>query len=103
MFAQTIFIAKRVRNRLAWLSVKPLFIDPGSPWENVHVESFNGKMRDELLDREIFHTVNEAMYLIEMLRQEYNQLRPHSSLSYRPPVPSTWTSIAESIERVSLT
>ena len=59
----------------------------GSPWENGYVESFNGNLRDELLDREILYTVLEAKVLIERLRQHYNRVRPHSSLAYRPPAP----------------
>ena len=69
--------------------MKTLFIEPGSPWENGYVESFNGKLRDELLDREIFYTLTEAKVLIERWRQEYNTVRPHSSLGYRPPAPET--------------
>ena len=81
------FTAKAVRKWLGRLGVKTLFIEPGSPWENGYIESFNGKMRDELLDREIFTTFKEAKVLIEQWRQEYNQVRPHSSLGYRPPAP----------------
>ena len=81
------FTAKAVRKWLGRLGVKTLFIEPGSPWENGYIESFNGKMRDELLDREIFTTLKEARVLIEQWRQEYNQVRPHSSLGYRPPAP----------------
>jgi hypothetical protein len=76
------------------LGVKTLFIEPGSPWENGYVESFNGKMRDELLNREIFTTLEEAKVLIEQWRREYNQVRPHSSLGYRPPAPEANMSIA---------
>jgi putative transposase len=65
--------------------VKTLFIEPGSPWENGYIESFNGKLRDELLNREIFTTMREAKVLIEGWRQEYNHIQPHSSLGYRPP------------------
>ncbi|MEE8593705.1 MAG: transposase, partial [Candidatus Bipolaricaulota bacterium] len=57
------------------------------PWENGYIESFNGKLRDELLDREIFYTLAEAKILIERRRQEYNTFRPHSALGYRPPAP----------------
>jgi putative transposase len=81
------FTARAVRKWLNRLGVKTLFIEPGSPWENGYIESFNGKMRDELLDREIFTTLKEARVLIEQWRQEYNQVRPHSSLGYRPPAP----------------
>ena len=68
-------------------SVKTLFIEPGNPWENGYIESFNGKLRDELLNREIFTTLLEAQILIEEWRKEYNQVRPHSALHYRPPAP----------------
>ena len=81
------FTAKAVRNWLDRLGVKTLFIEPGSPWENGYVESFNGKLRDELLNREIFTTLAEAKILIERWRKEYNHIRPHSSLGYRPPAP----------------
>lgn len=84
------FVANALRDWLNRLSVKPLFIEPGSPWENGYVESFNGKMRDELLNREIFYTLQEAQILIERWRNEYNHFRPHSSLGYRPPAPQTW-------------
>lgn len=84
------FIAQALREWLHRLSVKPLFIEPGSPWENGYVESFNSKMRDELLNREIFYTLQEAQILIERWRKEYNYVRPHSSLGYRPPVPQAW-------------
>jgi IS30 family transposase len=69
--------------------VKTLFIEPGSPWENGYNESFNGKLRDELLDREIFCTLHEAKVLIERWRRHYNTVRPHSALGYRPPAPQT--------------
>ena len=76
-----------MRRWLGRLGVKTLFIEPGSPWENGYIESFNGKMRDELLDREIFMTLTEAKVLIEAWRKEYNETRPHSALGYRPPAP----------------
>ena len=81
------FTARSVRNWLGRVGVRTLFIEPGSPWENGYVESFNGKLRDELLDREIFDTLLEAKVLIERWRREYNHVRPHSSLGYRPPAP----------------
>ena len=84
------FIANALREWLNKLSVKPLFIEPGSPWENGYVESFNGKMRDELLNREICYTLQEAQVLIARWREEYNHFRPHSSLGYRPPAPQAW-------------
>jgi hypothetical protein len=75
-----------------WLSrvgVTTLYVEPGSPWENGYNESFNGKLRDELLNGEIFYTLKEAQILIERWRQEYNRVRPHSALGYRPPAPET--------------
>jgi len=90
------FCAKVVREWLAWLEVRTLFIEPGSPWENGYDESFNGKLRDELLDREIFYTLREAQVLIEGWRQHYNGVRPHSALGYRPPAPEAraWPPLA---------
>jgi putative transposase len=82
------FTAREVREWLHNLGVKTLFIEPGSPWENGYIESFNGKLRDELLNIEIFTTLLEAKILIEQWRREYNQVRPHSSLGYRPPAPN---------------
>jgi putative transposase len=79
--------ARAVRRWLGRMGVKTLFIEPGSPWENGQVWSFNGKMRDELLDREVFTTLEEARVLIAEWRKEYNQVRPHSSLGYQPPAP----------------
>ena len=81
------FTAKAIRKWLNRLGVKTLFIEPGSPWENGYIESFNGKLRDELLGREVFTTLAEAKILIEQWRQEYNHIRPHSSLGYQPPAP----------------
>ncbi len=87
------FTAKEVRKWLARLGVKTLYIEPGSPWENGYIESFNGKLRDELLNREIFTTLTEAKVLIEQWRKEYNHIRPHSSLGYRPPAPEAKLSV----------
>ena len=81
------FTATAVRDWLKKLGVKTLYIEPGSPWENGYNESFNGKLRDELLNGEIFYSLAEARYLIERWRRYYNQVRPHSSLGYRPPAP----------------
>ena len=81
------FTATLVRGWLETLGVQPLCIEPGSPWGNGYVESFNGKLRDELLDREIFHTFWEAQVLIQRWRRTYNQIRPHSSRGYRPLAP----------------
>jgi putative transposase len=72
------FTAKAVRKWFMRLGVKTLFIEPGSPWENGYIESFNDRLRDELLNREIFTTLTEAKILIKQLRREYNQIRPHS-------------------------
>jgi len=70
--------------------VKTLYIEPGSPWENGYNESLNGKLRDELLNGEIFYTLRSAQVLIEQWRYHYNTIRPHSSLGYRPPAPQTF-------------
>ncbi len=81
------FIAKRLRKWLAGRGTRPLYIEPGSPWENGHCESFS-KLRDELLNGEIFYSLKEAV-LTEKWRVHYNTIRPHSSLGYRPPAPAT--------------
>ena len=81
------FVAKAVRSWLARLGVQTLYIEPGSPWENGYIESFNGKLRDELLNGEIFSTVEEAKALTALWRRHYNHHRPHSALGYRPPAP----------------
>jgi transposase InsO family protein len=83
------FTAKVVRDWLRRVDVKTLYIEPGSPWENGYNESFNGKLRDELLNGEIFYSLKEAQVLIELWRRHYNTLRPHSALGYRPPAPET--------------
>ena len=88
------FTAKAVRDWLGRVGAKALYIEPGSPWEDGYIESFNGKLRDELLDGEIFDTLLEAKVLIERWRATYNTVRPHSSLGYRPPAPCAivpWT------------
>lgn len=82
--------AKVVRGWLAGVGAKTLYIEPGSPWENGYCESFNGKLRDELLNGEIFYSLKEAKVLIEQWRRHYNTVRPHSSLGYRPPAPQTF-------------
>jgi transposase InsO family protein len=81
------FTAKAVRKWLAELGIGTLFIEPGSPWENGYIESFNGKLRNELLDMEIFDTLLEAQVLVEDWRKHYNHVRPHSSLGFKPPAP----------------
>ncbi len=81
--------AKVVRSWLANLGAQTLYIEPGSPWENGYCESFNGKLRDECLNGEIFYSLKEATVVIEQWRKHYNTCRPHSSLGYRPPAPQT--------------
>ena len=79
------FTAKCVREWLGRVGVTTLYIEPGSPWENGYVESFNGKLRDELLKRESFDTVLEAKVLVERWRKDYNRVRPHGALGNRTP------------------
>jgi len=83
------FAALAVRDWLGPIGVRTLYIEPGSPWENGYCESLNSKLRDELLNGEIFTTLREAQVLIEAWRRHYNAIRPHSSLGYRPPAPET--------------
>lgn len=83
------FTSIAVREWLKKMEVKPTYIEPGSPWENGYNESFNGKLRDELLNLELFTTLHEAQILIERWRVHYNTKRPHSSLGYKPPAPET--------------
>lgn len=80
--------AKVMREWLHQIGSKTLYIEPGSPWENGYCESFNGKLRDELLNGEIFYSLKEARIVIEQWRKHYNQKRPHSALGYRPPAPT---------------
>jgi putative transposase len=96
------FVALSVRQWFARVGVKTLFIEPGSPWENGYIESFNGKFRDELLNGEIFDTLLEAKVLIERWRREYNTIRPHSALGYRPPAPEAiqpWFPASATLQR----
>ena len=95
------FTAKAVRSWLKRVGSKTLFIEPGSPWENGYNESFNGKLRDELLNGEIFDTLYEAEVLIEQWRKQYNTFRPHSSLGYRPPTPETFQEHVAGVERLT--
>ena len=81
------FVAQALREWIAAVGAKTAYIEPGSPWENGYCESFNGKLRDELLNGEVFYTLNEAKVVIEAWRRHYNTVRPHSSLGYRPPAP----------------
>src|SRR3982751_3535899 len=81
------FVATAVKRWIDGVGAKTAYIEPGSPWENGSVESFNGKLRDELLNAELFNTLLEAQVLIEQWRVHYNTVRPHSALGYRPPAP----------------
>ena len=83
------FTAKAIRECLGKVGVRTLYIEPGSPWENGYVESFNGKLRDELLDREVFNTLLEVRVLTQQYRQTCNQIRPHSSMGHGSPTPET--------------
>ena len=94
------FTARAVRQWLDRLGVQTLYIEPGSPWENGYNESFNGKLRDEVLNTEIFYTLKEAKIIIEKWRQEYNTFRPHSALGYLPPAPEA---VLPSIDALLLT
>jgi putative transposase len=84
------FVAKELRKWLGNLGTGTLYIEPGSPWENGYCESFNGKLRDECLNGEIFYSLREAQIVIEKWRVEYNTRRPHSALGYRPPAPTAF-------------
>ena len=81
------FIAKAVQDWITAVGAQTAYITPGSPWENGYIESFNARLRDEFLNGEIFYTLQEARILIEDWRRQYNMIRPHSSLGYRPPAP----------------
>jgi transposase InsO family protein len=81
------FVAKAVRDWITAVGARTAYIMPGSPWENGYCESFNSKLRDELLNGEIFYTLQEARVIIERWRRHYNTVRPHSSLGYKPPAP----------------
>ena len=83
------FVAAAVRRWITAVGSKTAYIEPGSPWENGYVESFNARLRDELLNGEIFYSLKEAQVVIENWRQHYNTKRPHSALGYRPPAPET--------------
>lgn len=84
------FIAIAVQDWIAAVRAKTAYIEPGSPWENGYCESFNSKLRDELLNGEIFYTLEEAKIIIESWRCHYNEIRPHSSLGYKPPAPEAF-------------
>ena len=91
------FVAKELRQWLGKVGTGTLYIEPGSPWENGYCESFNGKLRDECLNGEIFYSLKEAQVVIEKWRVVYNTLRPHSALGYRPPAPATCSPLVPSI------
>jgi len=95
------FIATSVRDWLGGIGVGTLYIEPGSPWENGYGESFNGKFRDECLNRELFDTVLETQVLADRYRKHYNTVRPHSALGYRPPAPAAIRPRAAGRERVA--
>ena len=92
------FTAAAVKGWIGGVGAKPAFIEPGSPWENGYVESFNSRLRDELLDGEVFYSLAEAKVVIEGWRRHYNTARPHSALGYRPPAPEValWPSLPAS-------
>ncbi len=83
------FIAKKVCAWIDAVGAKTAFIAPGSPWENGYCESFNARLRDELLNGKVFYTLREAQILIERWRRHYNTVKPHSALGYRPPAPDS--------------
>jgi putative transposase len=93
--------AKIVRHWLAQVGAKTLYIEPGSPWENGYCESFNGKLRDELLNGEIFYSLKEAKAVIGQWRSHYNTARPHSSLGYRPPAPQAFSPVPPPLDRAA--
>ena len=84
------FVAKRVQAWIHAVGAKTAYIAPGSPWENGYIESFNARMRDELLNGELFYSLREARIVIESWRRHYNGVRPHASLGYKPPAPDVW-------------
>ena len=81
------FIARAVQDWIKAVGAKTAYIAPGSPWENGYVESFNARLRDELLDGEIFYSLREAQVIIERWRNHHNTVRPHGSIGYKPPAP----------------
>jgi putative transposase len=84
------FVAKVVQEWIAVVGAKTAYIERGSPWENGYIESFNARLRDELLNGEIFYTLREAQIVIESWRRHYNTIRPHASLGYKPPAPEVF-------------
>jgi putative transposase len=86
--------SRRVRGWLTTVGTQPLLIEPGSPWENGYCESFNGKLRDESLNGEIFYSLKEAPVIMGRWRKHYNTVRPHRALGYRAPAPLSWVAAA---------
>jgi len=84
------FVAEAVQKWIAAVGPKTTYITPGSPWENGYVESFNARLRDELLNGEIFYSLREAQIVIESWCRHYNAVRPHASLGYKPPAPEVF-------------
>jgi putative transposase len=84
------FVAKGVQKWIAAVGATTVYITPGSPWENGFIESFNARLRDELLNGEIFYTLREAQIVIESWRRHYNTVRPHASIGYRAPAPEVF-------------
>ena len=89
------FVAEAVRKWIATVGARTAYIEPGSPWENGYIESFNARLRDELLNGEIFYSLKEAQVVIEQWRRHYNAKRPHNALGYRPPAPETMVMLQE--------
>ena len=89
------FVAQAVRDWIKVVGAKTAYIEPGLPWENGYCEPFNARFRDELLNGEVFYTLQEAQIIIEQWRRHYNTIRPHSALGYRPPAPETIIPMAQ--------
>jgi transposase InsO family protein len=84
------FVAEAVQEWIAAVGTKTAYIERGSPWENGYIESFNARLRDELLNGEIFYSLREAQIVIESWRRHYNTIRPHASLGFKPPAPEVF-------------
>ena len=97
--SETVYDRPSVSQQFVKFTTKTLYIEPGSPWENGYCESFNGKLRDECLDGEIFYSLKEAIVVLEQWRNQYNTIRSHSSLNYRPPAPQTSTALSLHLDR----
>ena len=90
------FVAQKLRQWLGNLGTETLYIEPGSPWENGYCESFSGRLRDECLNGEIFYSLQEAQIVIEQWWRQYNTVRPHAALGYRPPAPGAYNAVLNS-------